>query len=182
MRIYFSDFFEVSEDKIAEYGAFNSSLINDLPLFVDPFLLFNSKKDEFKKLHSDIIKYMAFLRDMSNEEGIHIGLLKSWFMFPEVKQNWFGYSKIGNGGSGLGAKFASSLNENLNTVFNNFGREKVTTGSHLEKLCLIKDGVGRDAISDFTTNLIKESLLKYTQEFALKNIDKIKEQGVKSHF
>jgi len=172
MKIYFSDFFNVNEKDIADYGAFNPSLINDLPLFIDPFLLFNGKTPEFKRLHDDIINYVAFLRDMSDEEGIHSGLLKSWFMFPEVKQNWFGYSKVGNGGSGLGSKFAKSLNENLNTVFNNFGNEKLTTGSHLEKLCLIKDGVGRDAISDFTTNLIKEYLLDYTQNFALDFIEK----------
>jgi hypothetical protein len=42
----------------------------------------------------------------------------------------------------------------------------VTQGSHIEKLCLIADGVGKDNISDFTTNLIKEYLLEYTQEFA----------------
>lgn len=48
----------------------------------------------------------------------------------------------------------------------NFGSEKVTKGSHLEKLCLIKDGVGRDNISDFTTNLIKSYLLEYTQDFS----------------
>lgn len=172
MKIYFSDFFEVDESELTEYGSFNPSLINDLPLFVDPFLLFNAKTDEFKKLHNDIINYVGFLRDMSDEDGIHEGLLKSWFMFPEVKQNWFGYSKIGNGGSGLDSKFAASLNENLNTVFNNFGKERLTTGSHLEKLCLIKDGVGRDAISDFTTNLIKEFLLDYTQTFALDYIDR----------
>ena len=44
LRIYFSDFFNVSPEKIKEYGAFNISLINDLPLFIDQFLLFNNEK------------------------------------------------------------------------------------------------------------------------------------------
>ena len=39
MDIYFSDFFQVSPDILEKYGAFNVSLINDLPLFIDPFLL-----------------------------------------------------------------------------------------------------------------------------------------------
>jgi len=42
----------------------------------------------------------------------------------------------------------------------------------LEKLCLIKEGVGKDNISDFATNLIKEFLLEYTQTFAHSHIDK----------
>lgn len=171
MNVYFSDIFEVNPDIIELYGAFNISIINDLPLFIDPFLLFNSDKDEYQKLHGQIIDYVSFLRDKSLEQGIRPGLLISWFIFSEVKQNWFGYSLIGNGGRGLGIDFATALNKNLHTLFTNFGEETITQSSHLEKLCLVKDGVGRDNISDFTTNLIKEYLLEYTQEFAKLYID-----------
>jgi hypothetical protein len=45
--IYFSDFFGVSRDVLKAYGAFDISLINDLPMFIDPFLLFNSAKPEY---------------------------------------------------------------------------------------------------------------------------------------
>ena len=68
--------------------------------------------------------------------------------------------------------FAKSLHRNFNNVFRNFGDEIVTRSSHLEKLCLIRDGVGRDNISDFTTNLIKQYLAEFTQDFALKHLDK----------
>src|SRR5450759_1299619 len=64
-RIYFSDHFEVSPETLEEHGAFDVSLIGDLPLFVDPFLLFNSEKPEYQRLHDGIIEYMRFLRDMS---------------------------------------------------------------------------------------------------------------------
>lgn len=170
MNIYFSDYFDVSKETLDECGVFNVSLINDLPIFIDPFLLFNSDKPEYQTLHEKIIEYIAFLRDVSDKGKISKGLLKHWFLFPEVKQNWLGYSKVGNSGSGLGQNFATALNENLSSIFNNFGHEQITKGSHLEKLCLIKDGVGKDSISDFTTNLIKGFLCELTQEFSLKNI------------
>jgi len=170
MKVYFSDYFSVPPQTVKDYGAFDVSLINDLPLFIDPFLLFNSKKPEYRGLHDSIIKYIRFLREMSGSGRISAGLLKHWFIFKEVKQNWLGYSMVGNSGSGLGNKFAAALNENLSSVFNNFGDEKITRGSHLEKLCLIRDGVGKDAISDFTTNLIKGYLCEYTQAFAVKHI------------
>ena len=38
-EIYFSDVFEVPPESLEEYGAFNISLITDLPLFIDPFSL-----------------------------------------------------------------------------------------------------------------------------------------------
>lgn len=65
---------------------------------------------------------------------------------------------------------ARALYANLNTVFRSFGEETVTKGSHLEKLTLIRSGVGKDNISDFTTNLIKRYLLEYTAEFAAGSI------------
>ena len=60
---------------------------------------------------------------------------------------------------------------NLETLFSNFGDEQITKDSHLEKLCLIQGGVGKDNISDFTTNLIKQYLLKYTEKFAKEHLD-----------
>lgn len=166
MKLLFSDFFEISEDIVEVYGAFNISLVCDLPLFIDPFRIFNSDLKEYKILHEQIIKYLVFLRDKSIFEELEEGLIEDWYRFPEVKQNWFGYSKTSNNGSGLGPKFAKSLNRNFR-ILNRFGEETISK-SHLEKLTLINDGVGRDNISDFTTNLIKEFLLNYSQSFARK--------------
>ncbi len=166
-RIYFSDFFSVSPETLDAYGAFDVSLINDLPLFVDPFLLFNSRKPQYQKLHAAIIRYMRFLKDVSTRDGeLDPHLIDAWFRFPEVKQNWLGFSITGNSGRGLGADFARALHRNFRAAFRDFGDETITRGSHIEKLCLIRDGVGRDNISDFTTNLIKWYLAEYTQTFA----------------
>jgi len=172
MNIYFTDWFNVDPDVLDKYGALNISLVNDLPLFIDPFLLFTSKKTNYKKLHDQMINYLKYLRDKSMSGNVNKGSLKAWYMFPEVKQLWLGYCLTGNSGRGLGMHFAEALNSNLNFIFNNFGNEKITKGSHLEKVCLIQSGVGKDNISDFTANLIIEYLLKYTQTFAQKHIDK----------
>jgi hypothetical protein len=171
-RRYFSDYFEVTKEIVDKYGAYDISLIADLPLFIDPFLLFESGKDEYQELHKSIIKYLAYLRDISISRHINLGRLKSLFYFSEVKQNYFGFSSDSNKGRGLGPKFAVALNANLSELFQSFGEEKITRDTHLEKLCLISDGVGKDMISDFTTNLIKEYLLDYTEKFTKEYIDK----------
>jgi hypothetical protein len=173
-RIYFTDFFGVSPDLLAEYGAFNVACIVDLPLFIDPFLLFTSSKPEYQKLHQDIIRYLSFLRDKSVQGSVTDGLLQAWYCFSEVSQNKLGFCIAGNCGRGLGMNFARALNDNLHRIFSDFGQEKITKGSHLEKLVLIRDRVGRDNISDFTTNLIKGYLLDFTQRFAKTNIDPLK--------
>lgn len=122
LKIYFSDIYGIPTQKIKDYGAFNISLINDLPLFVDPFLLFNSEKNEYNSLHIEIIKYMVFLKRKSSL-NVSPGLIKAWYHFPEVKENWFGFSKVGNDGRGLGKKFAQALKINLTSIFSDFGEE-----------------------------------------------------------
>ena len=171
IKILFSDYFEVDPQVIEDYGAFNISLVSDLPLFVDPFLLFNSDTHEYKQLHEKIIKYLGFLRDKAVSGQLDAGLILAWYRFKEVQQTWLGFSIDGNKGRGLGKDFANALNKNFEKLFKDYGSEKITLGTHLEKLCLVREGVGKDNISDFTTNLIKEFLLDYTQNFALRNID-----------
>ena len=171
LNLYFSDYFDVKSEVIEDYGAFNISLLADLPLFVDPFLLFNSQREDYRHLHDEILEYVGFLRDKAAKGPIDPGLLRAWYHFPEVKQNWFGFSLETNQGLGLGAKFAKALHKNLNGIFTNFGDEEVTESSHLEKLCLIESGVGKDKISDFTCNLILNYLAQYTESFAQEHVE-----------
>jgi len=165
MELHFSDRFEIDPNVLRGYGAFDVSVVSDLPLFIDPFLLFNSENPRYQELHNGILKYLIYLRDRA-QEGEDFSVLASLYMFGEVKQNWLGFTLLGNGGRGLGVKFARSLHGALRGSLSNFGEETITRASHLEKLTLISSGVGRDNISDFTTNLIKEYLCEFTSRLA----------------
>lgn len=171
-KVYFSDVFQVKHSTIKKYGALNISLVCDNPAFVDPFLIFANPK--YRHLHNLIINYLKFLRDLSlikKGEDLTTGEFNHYYKFPEVKQVWLGYSMSGNRGRGLNKDFGYSLYKNLHKIFSNFGDEDITESSHLEKLCLIEEGIGVDKISDFTLNLIQKFLLEYTQEFATKHLD-----------
>ena len=88
-KIYFSDFFKIDSKLLEEYGAFNVSLVNDLPLFIDPFLIFCNEETECQEMHDEIIKYLIYLRDRAAvEEFPSDGVLKYYYCFPEVKQNY----------------------------------------------------------------------------------------------
>ena len=49
--MYFSQAFNVPRKVIHEYGAIDISLVCDMPLFIDPILIFNSDKTEYQELH-----------------------------------------------------------------------------------------------------------------------------------
>ncbi|HSH55980.1 MAG TPA: hypothetical protein VK983_04095 [Candidatus Limnocylindrales bacterium] len=170
-KIYFSDYFGVNRKDIEMYGAIDISLIGDIPLFIDPFLIFESDKQDYKLLHQNIIDYLRFLKIMAPEAISSAGKRKAWFYFSEVEQNWLGFSNSSNRGAGLGEKFSQSLSSGLGKILGSVGDEKISSGTHLEKLCLLSEGIGRDRISDLTVNLIKGYLAEYTQSFAERYIE-----------
>jgi hypothetical protein len=182
-KLLFSDYFDLDKRILEEYGALNICLTADLPLFIDPFLLFASNKPEYQKLHTEVVEHLIFLKEHaidSTDKTVNLSL----FRFPEIKQNWLGMSKYGNDGKGLGKKFARSAITAFNGFYRSFGEEVITEDSHIEKLTLVKSGVGKDFISDFTTNLIQEYLLEYTEKFASKYLNKtqIKEFSIRCRF
>ncbi|MRX64548.1 hypothetical protein [Maribacter luteus] len=170
-KLLFSEYFDIEEDVMNEYGALNICLSSDLPLFIDPFLLFASEKVEYKELHDNVVNHLLHLKEYATENGgknVNVDL----FRFPEIKQNWLGLAKYGNSGKGLGKRFANGAIKAFNGFYNKFGEEEISAETHIEKLTLLNSGIGKDFISDFTTNLILEYLLKYTEKFALEHLSK----------
>ncbi len=168
LKLLFSDYFNIPSAKLESYGCLDICINSDLPLFIDPFLLFASEKKEYQQLHNKIVGHLIELKrialDKTNTANLKL------FQFPEIKQNWLGLSKYGNAGKGLGPKFANNIINAFNGFYSNFGDETISSTSHIEKLTLVGKGIGKDFISDFTTNLIFEYLLEYTESFAVKHL------------
>lgn len=169
LKLLFSDYFNIPSSTVESYGALDICITADLPLFIDPFLLFASEKIEYQKLHDKIVGHLIELKNIALDKGNAPSL--KLFQFSEVKQNWLGVSRYGNEGRGLGKKFAKNIVNAFNGFYSNFGNEIISSASHIEKLTLVGKGIGKDFISDFTTNLILEYLLEYTEDFALKYLD-----------
>lgn len=166
-KLLFSNYFEINDSTLEKYGALNICLSSDLPMFIDPFLLFASKKQEYQILHKKVVEHLLILKKYATaNEGNEVDI--NLFKFPEIKQNWLGLAKYGNGGKGLGKTFATGAITAFNGFYSTFGQEEITAETHIEKLTLLNSGVGKDFISDFTTNLIQEYLLEYTENFAKK--------------
>jgi len=161
--MFFSEYFKIEPNLLHEYGAVDISLICDMPLFVDPMLIFNSDNPEYKRLHESIIQYFHFLAAKASG-GLQSNEIKAWFMFSEVKNNWLGYSLAGNGGLALGNEYAQFLYDNIGFAIST---NNISQSIHIEKIMLLYKGSGKDKISDLTVNLIKKYLLEYTQTFAI---------------
>ena len=66
LKIYFSDFFGVDEDIIESYGAVNISMINDMPLFVDPFCCLTAIKKSIREFITISSSTFYFCKNKQN--------------------------------------------------------------------------------------------------------------------
>lgn len=165
--MFFSEYFGIDPELIQAYGAVDISLVCDVPLFIDPMLIFNSEKPDYQQLHQKIIRYFHFLSTKS-QNSLSDNEIKAWFSFNEVKNNWLGYSLDGNKGLALGWEYAKFLNKNIGFAITT---NDISKSQHIEKVMLLYEGSGKDKISDLTVNLIKEYLLEYTEKFTLAHIN-----------
>ena len=101
-----------------------------------PMLIFNSEKEEYKKLHEEIIQYFHFLYQKACD-GLSNKELKAWFEFNEVPNNWLGYSMSGNKGSALGKQYARFLYKNIRFATNT---NNITKSNHIERIMLLYEG------------------------------------------
>lgn len=130
----------------------------DLPLGIDPFLLFKSRDPEFQELHSQLLD--SFNMGITAIRGDHIDEARWLFQFPEVPDIGLGYTKKGKHGAGVG-EFLSELI--IETLVNS--PSLLERGiRHVEEMQLVSVGIGPDRISDIAANIFKEHLITYTQE------------------
>jgi hypothetical protein len=170
--MYFSDVFSIPSETLARENVFDISLVSDLPLFIDPFLIFDSDNPRYQRLHNEIVKYVSFVRNKVVDGTATMSQLEEWLHFPEIRNNWLGYSVGSNEGRGLRGTFAKGAVIGLQGPLSDFGEEQVSRGSHIERLFLFSEGAGKDALSDFVTNLCHGFLLGFTQDFALKHLSR----------
>lgn len=165
--MYFNEYFNVKNNTLEEYGALNISLDFDLPAFIDPMLIFSSDADLYKEWHNKIVKYILLLSKLKGNGDKNVGLIQTYFTFKEIRNNWLGLSIKGNKGSAIGWQYGEALFENIENIIDT---HNVSSSIHFEKLCLFEEGIGKDKISDFTTNILLADFAKYTEKFARDNI------------
>lgn len=129
----------------------------DLPLAIDPFLLFKSRDSEYRELHKLILS--AFNAGIAAVGRGDKSEAKYLFDFPEVSEIGLGYTTKGKRGSGVGSFLTNLILETLES--SPMLQERGIR--HVEEMQLLSAGVGPDRISDITANLLKRFLIEYTQ-------------------
>jgi hypothetical protein len=168
-----SKYFKLKKTQ-AELDFVNVDPKRDIPLFVDPYAL-EIKSDEWSTKCADDIRsfFTAVVGSLRTTDRPHAEALMS--QLHEAKETFLGFSKGEPQGSGVGDFQAGQLLDKLASS------RAVASGvlSDLAEAELFVEGIGRDRISDLTTNIIRGRLIEYTQaQCALHGIPLTKDRSV----
>jgi hypothetical protein len=133
-------------------------LKEDIPLYLDPFLLWNSSKSEYRRLHEQLVGFFEHLRDLiqMGKRGESVSLLAEC---GEPRELGLGYALGSKAGSALGPTLEQALLDALAGV----PRLRDYPIAHMESLSLVVHGIAEDRVSDLTASILKHFLVEFTR-------------------
>ncbi|WP_091553318.1 hypothetical protein [Micromonospora pattaloongensis] len=135
----------------------------DTLLFVDPFLLFADKSEEWATAHDNVMEYFHSAFELLAKSGMRRGQLYdrvlTLMLFPEPREFRLGYTAKSTDGAGAGKGLAKQVVGAMGEAINR-GLDDI---SHFEELGILVDRFNRDRISDVICNLLKPRFISYTQ-------------------
>jgi len=137
----------------------------DIPLYVDPFLLWKSPSMQDNSLHLLITNSFNYLGSLVNrgKEKDAIDLLIRASECDEVG--------MGNSKTKTGKRIGNKLAKDILNLFNSIPQIQSSGFIHFEEIQLLVDNFSKDRVSDIACNFIQSFLIDYT-------IEQSKEYGI----
>lgn len=136
-------------------------LNEDLPLYIDPFLMWKSPSQQDSSLHLSLVNSFNYLGNQflkGNED-----ILKVLIHSSECNEIGLGNSKTKNG-KRIGEKTAREIL----SLYKDIPQISSSGFTHFEEIQLFVDNIAQDRISDISASLIKSFLIDYTIDQAEK--------------
>lgn len=144
-----------------DVGFLIPNLASNHPFCIDPFLLFESKKLEYQKLHSFLLGlFEIIIHYLKKGDGVKAF---SYLNFQEANEIAIGYTQGLPAGRGCGAVIQKEIYD----LYLSNPRILEEGLSHIEEMQLYCPNITEDRISDITINIIKKYLIEYTQQKCL---------------
>jgi hypothetical protein len=140
-------------------------LDEDIPLYLDPFLLWKSPSLSDQALHRVIIDSFNRMGEdfLSGDQDVAIKNLVSISECEEIG--------LGSSATKKGKRISIQLAEEILAILTDVSKHTGLGVTHIEMIPLLVHGIGKDRISDFSCSLIKSHLADFTldrcQEYSI---------------
>lgn len=133
----------------------------DIPLYIDPFLLWNSSKPQYRDLHQRLVNFFQLLSFHIRSGDIDAAseLLAGC---EEERALGLGYAAGSKEGTSIGPKLIAEI------IRMHVDVPQLRSGNfrHIEELQLVVPGLAEDRISDTAVSIIKDFFIGYTADQA----------------
>lgn len=136
-------------------------LEEDIPLYLDPFLLWSSGNEAYRVLHSQLVGFLAHLGALA-ASGATDASRQLLLTCTEPSELGLGYARGTKKGSFIGPATADRVMQ----LFQETPQLQEERLEHVEELGLFVQGIAEDRISDLTACVLREFLVRYTEEQA----------------
>lgn len=134
-------------------------LHEDIPLYIDPFLLWVSKDSRLRDLHDRLLSFFRLVGGLTRD-GDHEGAAQLLAGCEEPRAMGLGYSSGSRRGSNIGSKLIGSIIAVHEAV------PQLRDGNirHIEEIQLVVPGIAEDRISDTACSILKDFFIEYTAQ------------------
>ena len=127
-------------------------LNEDIPLYLDPFLLWKSPSQQDNSLHTSIVNSFNYLGSLYlKDEETAIQILKEISECDEVG--------LGNSKTKHGKKIGDKMAQVILSTFRDIPQIQKQGFTHFEELQLLIENFSKDRVSDISCNFIKSFLI-----------------------
>lgn len=128
----------------------------DIPLYVDPFLLWKSPSQQDQALHITIVNALNNIGNLF-KAGKETEAISQLIISSECNEVGLGQST-----SRTGKRIGSAKAKEILNIFDKIPHYQNNNFQHLEEIQFYVDGFSKDRISDFSCNFLKSFLIDFT--------------------
>lgn len=131
-------------------------LDDDIPLYVDPFLLWKSPSQQDHSLHIGLVSSFNHLGHLV-KNGKEKQAVETLIRLSECQE-----AGLGSARDKRGKRIGEGTAKDILTLFSSIPQVKQGGFEHIEEIQLFVDQIGKDRVSDLTCSLTKSFLIDFT--------------------
>jgi hypothetical protein len=131
-------------------------LDDDIPLHVDPFLMWKSPSMQDQSLHTAVVSSFNHFGHLA-KTGNRVSAVQSLIQISECAEVGLGTAR-----NKQGKRIGKGTAEEILSLFESIPQISAGGFRHIEEIQLFVDQISRDRVSDITCSLVKSFLIDYT--------------------